>query len=258
MALQLHLFGSPQCRREGRPIIIRRRKAIALLAYLAVTAQTHSRDTLATLFWPEYDQSGSRANLRRDLSYLKRALGDDVLAIDWVEVGLNPQVTLHLDVTDFITRLAQAKQHDDPLPQLCPDCLITLTETVDLYTGDFMVGFSLPDCPEFDEWQFFQRESLRQTLAAALQRLIGWHVVQGTYEQAIEYGRRWLALDPCMNRPIGSSCSYTPGMGSRPRPCANSTNVSACWMKNWALRRRQRRLCCTRPLRPGNSRHRQP
>jgi predicted ATPase/DNA-binding SARP family transcriptional activator len=196
MALQLHLFGSPQCRREGRPIIIRRRKAIALLAYLAVTAQTHSRDTLATLFWPEYDQSGSRANLRRDLSYLKRALGDDVLAIDWVEVGLNPQVTLHLDVTDFITRLAQAKQHDDPLPQLCPDCLITLTETVDLYTGDFMVGFSLPDCPEFDEWQFFQRESLRQTLAAALQRLIGWHVVQGTYEQAIEYGRRWLALDP--------------------------------------------------------------
>jgi serine/threonine protein kinase/predicted ATPase/DNA-binding SARP family transcriptional activator len=196
MALQLRLFGSPQCTREGRPILIRRRKAVALLAYLAVTAQTHSRDALATLFWPEYDQSGARANLRRDLSYLKRALDDDVLAIDWSEVGINPQAALHLDVTGFTSRLAQAQAHRHPPSQLCPACLAALTEAVDLSSDDFMAGFSLPDCPEFDEWQFFQRESLRRSLATALQQLIDWHVAQGTPEPGIAYARRWLALDP--------------------------------------------------------------
>jgi DNA-binding SARP family transcriptional activator len=28
-----------------------------------------------------------------------------------------------------------------------------------------------------------------------LQRLLGWHSGQGDFEQAIEYGRRWLAMD---------------------------------------------------------------
>ena len=58
-----------------------------------------------------------------------------------------------------------------------------------------MAGFGLPDSPAFDEWQFFETESLRQQLAQALQRLIGWHARQREYGDAIAYARRWLALD---------------------------------------------------------------
>jgi DNA-binding SARP family transcriptional activator len=47
---------------------------MALLAYLAVTGSPHSREALATLFWPEHDQSSALANLRRELSRLKEAL----------------------------------------------------------------------------------------------------------------------------------------------------------------------------------------
>jgi pimeloyl-ACP methyl ester carboxylesterase len=36
---------------------------------------------------------------------------------------------------------------------------------------------------------------MRQLLAAALQRLIGWHASAGEYEQGIAYARRWLSLD---------------------------------------------------------------
>ena len=53
-----------------------------------------------------------------------------------------------------------------------------------------------PTAPEFDEWQFFQAESLRRDLAAALERLVRGHSSQGELEPAIPYARRWLALDP--------------------------------------------------------------
>ena len=66
--LALYLFGPPRLEMDGAPVHIPRRKAIALLAYLVVTGQSHSRDTLATLFWPENDQRGARTELRRMLS----------------------------------------------------------------------------------------------------------------------------------------------------------------------------------------------
>ncbi|MCL4263126.1 MAG: protein kinase [Anaerolineae bacterium] len=195
MTVQIQLFGTPHCSQGGQPIPLHRRKATALLAYLAVTARPHSRDALATLLWPEYDQSGARANLRRDLSYLKQAIGD-IVDVSRADVSLLPGDGRRLDTADFATRLAQAQTHNHSPAQFCPACQATLTEAVALYTGDFMAGFTLPDCPEFDEWQFFQREGFRQSLAAALQQLIEYHRAQGTYGLAAEYGRRWLSLDP--------------------------------------------------------------
>ncbi|MBX3059905.1 MAG: protein kinase [Anaerolineae bacterium] len=195
MAVQINLFGSPQCLQDGQLITLHRRKAMALLAYLAVTARPHGRDALATLFWPDYDQSGARANLRRDLSYLKGALGD-VVDVSRAEVSLTPTETWRLDTADFAARLIQAQSHNHPADPLCPACQLALTEAVDLYVGDFMVGFTLPDCPEFDEWQFFQREGFRQSLATALQQLIEYHLAQAAFGVGAEYGRRWLSLDP--------------------------------------------------------------
>jgi hypothetical protein len=87
--LALFLLGPPRIELDGEPIHIARRRAVALLAYLAVTAGSHSRDSLATLLWPEYDQSRARAALRRTLSELNSALGwgmvDDRSGDRWAE-----------------------------------------------------------------------------------------------------------------------------------------------------------------------------
>jgi ABC-type transport system substrate-binding protein len=64
-----------------------------------------------------------------------------------------------------------------------------------------MAGFSLRDSLAFDEWQFFQTESLRQELGSALERLVCGHTAQGQYETAIPFARRWLALDP-LHEPV--------------------------------------------------------
>ena len=65
--LKITLLGMPRIELNGEPVGTDRRKAVALLAYLAVTAVPHSRELLAAMFWPESDQSRAFAYLRRTL-----------------------------------------------------------------------------------------------------------------------------------------------------------------------------------------------
>ena len=54
-ALEVHLLGPPEILVDGHPMKVDTRKAVALLAYLAVTGTPHNRDVLATLLWPGDD-----------------------------------------------------------------------------------------------------------------------------------------------------------------------------------------------------------
>jgi predicted ATPase/DNA-binding SARP family transcriptional activator len=199
--IRLSLLGPPRVEREGEPVELDTRKTVALLAYLAVTGQTpggqiHSREALAALLWPELEPQRARANLRRSLSVLRKGLGDEWLVADRETIGIHPHADIWLDVVDFRRLLSSPQAHGHPEAETCPDCLKALAEAVELYRGDFLEGFSLRDSANFDEWQFFQTEGLRQEMAQALERLVHGRSAQGTYEQAIPYGRRWVALDP--------------------------------------------------------------
>jgi len=197
--LSLTLFGVPQITHGDRQLVLQRRKDLALLVYLVVTAQPHSRDTLATLLWPDADQSTARANIRKSLSRIKSDLGADVLLATNNQVALNPDISLWLDVYQFHAYVEQARKHNHGLQgkdrPLCNECQTALQEAVQLYRGDFMEGFSLPDSSTFDEWQFFQTDGYRQQLSGALQHLGQQHIALGEYDSAVEYGRKWLALD---------------------------------------------------------------
>jgi WD40 repeat protein/DNA-binding SARP family transcriptional activator len=200
--LALYLLGPPRVERDGKEVHIGRRKALALLAYLAVTGERHQRDALATLLWPEYDQSGARTDLRRTLSLLNRALGEGWLDVDRETAGLRqaqPESSgqvLWLDVAAFQARLAECEGHGHAATEVCTECVPPLAEAVRLYRDDFLAGFTLRDSLAFDEWQFFQTQGLRDELAGALVRLANYYTSQGDFEPAIAYARRWLALDP--------------------------------------------------------------
>ena len=53
------------------------------------------------MFWPEHDQSSARANLRRELSRLKKAFGEEAFAITKEQVGIQQEARLGLDVVVF-------------------------------------------------------------------------------------------------------------------------------------------------------------
>ena len=194
--LRLRLLGPPLVELDGQPVQLGRHKAIALLAYLAVTRRSHGRDALATLLWPDLDQSAARAELRRTLSLLHRALGSEWFVADRETVDWAPEARLSLDVDEFRRCLAACAAHGHAPEEACAECLPLLAQAVELYRDGFLSGFTLPDAPAFDEWQFFETEGLRDAMAGALRRLARWHGARGEHEAAIGYARRWLALDP--------------------------------------------------------------
>ena len=114
--LAVYLLGPPRVERDGVAVWLDRRKAIALLAYLAVTGQSHRRDSLVNLLWPDCDTTTGRAALRRTLHALSAAIGADWLDTGREEIGLNPGAdlstsaghTLWVDVEQFHRHLAVA------------------------------------------------------------------------------------------------------------------------------------------------------
>lgn len=194
--LALYLFGSPRLEHNNQPVEMSRRKAMALLIYLALTGRPHQRDTLATLLWPELDQSRARGALRRTLSALNNALPGNWLRSDRDSIALNATQNLWVDLHQFRHLLAECRRHNHPTGQICPECLPLLTQAATLYAGDFLAGFTLRDSPAFDEWQFFQAETLRRELTALLQRLVDGYYAAGQHKSALNHARRWVELEP--------------------------------------------------------------
>lgn len=191
MQLNLHLFGLPRVERDGQLLDLNLRKGLALLAYLAVTRRSHSRDLLATLLWPEKDQRSARANLRRTLYDLGQALGEQTFEPAAERIGLHDGVPLWIDVEQFRRCVAESAQS-----AVGAGHVAHLEQAAGLYTADFMAGFTLPDCPEYDEWQFFQREELLRSFANVLAQLVALYEGQKKWREAVRHARRWLALDP--------------------------------------------------------------
>ena len=179
--LSLALLGPPVVRRDGAPVSFDTRKATALLALLAVTGREHSREQLADLLWPEADRAKGRASLRRTLSVTAAVMGDG-LRISRAAVALDLAL-VRVDVREFSDLIGR------------PDAA-SLERAASLYRDDFLAGFTLRGCADFEEWQASVSEELRQALARGLQRLVAACIADGALERAVVHARRWLQLDP--------------------------------------------------------------
>jgi DNA-binding SARP family transcriptional activator len=176
--LSVRLLGAPRIE-VGRTVVeTDTRKATALLSYLAVSGQPQRRATLAALFWPDNNEQKARGALRRTLSVLRTALGDR-----WLEAGGDTialeRKDVSVDVTEFRRAIREGRFDD----------------AVGLYRGDFLLGFSLRDSPQFDDWQSAEGETLRGEYAQALARLAAAAERDGDLAAAIDHTKRRLAVD---------------------------------------------------------------
>ncbi|MDQ5853922.1 MAG: AAA family ATPase, partial [Chloroflexota bacterium] len=193
--LKLFTFGQPRLERDGQPVDLNLRKALALLVYVAVTARPQSRDALATLIWPDYNQAEARGRLRRTLYRLRDVLGEAVVGASTDTISLYPGADLWLDCTDFLQHATSGLRKDGGAA-ISPEQAEHLQAAAALYTDDFLAGWTIADSAAFDEWLFFERERLRQLFAQVLERLVQTYGAQGAWDAAIPYARRWVALDP--------------------------------------------------------------
>ena len=194
----LYFFGAPRIEVDETPVSVGHTKGLALLAYLAVTGQPHTRESLAAFLWPDHDPSSALGEVRRMLWAVNKALGKGWLVADRQTIALSPHADAWVDTNHFRQLLNCWNDHHHSVNEVCPDCFDPLTEAVGLAHNDFLAGFSIPDSLDFDAWQAGETEHFRRELAHALKKLIQLilHKENQGPQQAITYAERLLSLDP--------------------------------------------------------------
>ncbi len=196
--LSIQLLGSPTIELDGATITIGHSKAMAMLAYLAVTRRLHTRDVLAGLLWTDYDQGRARGEVRRMLWALNRSLGKGWIKADRQTIGLDSEANIYLDVDQIRRQLSVWQEHPHPPEALCRKCVAAFSQAVDRYQANFLEGFSLPDSEPFEQWQMQEARQLRQEISQVLDRLIGQHLAEfpQTLPRLTTAVLKRLALDP--------------------------------------------------------------
>jgi len=143
--LKLSLLGATSL--PESPDFLSNTKRVALLAYLAAARPygSHTRDKVATLFWPELDQTSARDNLRRALHKVRDELGKELIQnIGDENISLNRELIV-TDI-DLMHKAAESGQY---------------LRALETYQGELMPGF-FADAPGFEQWLEDERENLRQ------------------------------------------------------------------------------------------------
>ncbi len=193
--LKLSWLGAPIIEINHHPINMETRKAAALLAYLSLSSEALPRDMLAAFLWPEYDQTHAFGNLRRTLSSIQHSLGHGILVSTREKIGLNFEINFWRDTEEFFNLQKPVHKHNHLEISQCSECVDRLKKAAALYRGDFLAGMNLRDCPEFDNWQYLQREGFRSNYALLLERLTNIYQSLGEWESAISTARQWINLD---------------------------------------------------------------
>lgn len=180
LVIEVSLLGPPRVERDGTLIAFDTRKAMALLALLAVSERSRTRDTLADLLWPGNDPDHARAALRRTLSDLRHGLGGTFLEATHDHVRLTKGPDMSVDVDRFRSFCERGD----------------LQDAVDLYRGEFLEGLAVRRAPDFEEWVEVQGDALRRELTAVLASLTEKHEAAGDLSSALKAALRWLDLDP--------------------------------------------------------------
>lgn len=202
--LSVTVLGPLNATLDGQPVIsFEYNKLKGLFAYLVVEAdRPHRREALAGYFWPDQSQKAAVDSLRNALAKLRLAIGDrnadpPFLFTTNDAIQFNDASDHKLDLTHFSQLVDTTRGHRHRRIESCAGCSDRLKIAASLYHGEFLEGFSLPDCDLFEDWVRINREKYLGLTLDALHQLASIYEWRGDFEQSLSFTRKQLELDPC-------------------------------------------------------------
>ena len=180
MAIRIELLGKPRFHADDIDVTAKLPlKAQALLAYLIMTGEPHTRVSLAGLLWGETTEDKAKNSLRVILANLRK-LFPDLIEVTHTTLAINQAAGFKLDTAQF-----KAAVGAEEWGQLAP-----------LYRGPFLSDSFVEGAPEFEVWQLSQRSYWDELALESLMRggealLAGRH-----YRAAKEMFQKILLLEP--------------------------------------------------------------
>jgi len=176
--LEIEILGDVRFRFDGAPFrLTAPPKCLPLLALIATRREPITRAALASALWPDESDSDARANLRRHLYALVRAL-PPIDEAEWIdgrtqEIAWNHAAPARIDALEF--------------DELLRDDAAALAAT-QLYRGDLLAG-------TFDEAIVAERERLRTLQLNALYALAQTARASRNYAASTAHAESILGID---------------------------------------------------------------
>ena len=186
--LRVSLLGPPQISMGDVALSFKRRKAVALLAYLAVTGRAHGREALASLLSRESDDDDQAKNHLRNTLYALGGQVGDYLLMTRETIALNHDRPIWIDAEALHTASLAIRD-----PATNQDAL---ERAVALYQGEFLAGFTVSEAPEFEKWLLQERRRLHGLMVQAVQLLLARCGEHGDDAGVLSWARRLLAVEP--------------------------------------------------------------
>jgi DNA-binding SARP family transcriptional activator len=194
--LDMHItcFGHFEVRRLGKVVnLCSSRNGQSILRYLvSKTEHCATSDSLQTLFWPDDEPEAAQNKLHLAISALRRSLNQDytsspgggyILCKRGV-YQLNPTVTMHTDVDEFLQCYQAGKRESS-------ETIALYERACRLYRGPFLVEDLYAD------WSFLQREQLSQVYLSMCRVLTNHYLQELHYDDTAKWASAILRQNHC-------------------------------------------------------------
>ena len=179
--LTILVLGPPQILVDGVAVVVPRRRARALIYYLAAQRRPINRERLLALFWPDHERTAARQLLRTTLHGVRRAVGPIIEGEEDLVISGDVEVD-YRTLADAVTAPAVDEA--------------ALATALARYRDDLLAGFTLPDSAPFTEWLAAERERARLLARRGYTRLARAAEMRGDFAAALMALDRALTFDP--------------------------------------------------------------
>ncbi|MEM7414317.1 MAG: BTAD domain-containing putative transcriptional regulator [Gemmatimonadota bacterium] len=182
--IRLILLGGARLERDGAPLDgpASQRQRLTVLAFLAASGGTATREEVLTVLWPEGDPQKNRHALSNALYGIRSALGDDVLSASGEALTLNADL-IESDVAHFERAIANGE----------------LEAAHELYGGRFLSGVGAASV-DFERWVEGVQDRLHAAHQEVLEALAERALHAGDARAAAQWWRRFANADPWSTR----------------------------------------------------------
>lgn len=170
--ISVKLLGTPSVKLNNKLISFPYKKSEALFYYVLINKKV-SREEAINMFWCESGEETGRKNLRDALYKIKTSTIENIFS--------NSK-----SVIEFSNDLKVDSDADN----------ITETNAVNLYTGNFLMNFSVKNCYDFENWIQEKRDYYKEIYIKSVHKKINELISVSDYSSIEKYGNILIKNDP--------------------------------------------------------------
>gem|GEM_PF-6103616 len=163
-------------------------KSLALIFYLIMNNnKCFTRDFLGNLLWPGSSRKATYSNLRYNLwkinNNFEKYYDIPIINSRNDRIAFCDAVKYTLDIES----LRKLLDHRD---------IINVKKVNMMYTGDFLEGFYLKKCLDYNDWIFYERESIQRLYYEILEDLLKKYKEKNLFYESIDILKTMLQINP--------------------------------------------------------------